>query len=177
MEEPMSLTVASLAAELCPDMLDRGTPCPDHVVRAEQFFAAALDAAPPVSDPELRAALERLHDAAVAVPGMTGHDDACVPDDCYVLAALRGAAVSPVPPAPIDVTAMAWCEWCGFSHQIDWPDCIDTIREGGAAVSQSDSLDVERPRYSSAYVDGRMCHNCGLEPYQHECPKEASRGE
>ena len=29
-----------------------------------------------------------------------------------------------------------------------------------------------RPRYDT-YVDGRKCHNCGLEPYRHECPVEA----
>ena len=22
----------------------------------------------------------------------------------------------------------------------------------------------------TAYVDGRACHNCGMEPYQHGCP-------
>lgn len=39
----------------------------------------------------LREALERLHDVAVDVTAMTGHDEACGTDDCYVLEALAAA--------------------------------------------------------------------------------------
>ena len=43
-----------------------------------------------------------------------------------------------------------------------------------AATPQPDPverrLDIEGNGTYTAYVDGRACHLCGLEPYRHKCP-------
>lgn len=63
----------------------------------------------------LREALERLHDTAVSVAGMVGHDEACGTDDCYVLAALA----TPTVPAGPHVRHGRHCP-CSACAREDW---------------------------------------------------------
>lgn len=53
-------------------------------------------------------------------------------------------------------------------HSDDWYDGYAAGQRDAALTASPEGLDVERPRYT-AYVDGRACHNCGQEPYRHEC--------
>jgi hypothetical protein len=97
------------------------------------------------------------------------------------------AALAAAAPAPLDVeglreAAQAVVRWYDETKALGSTDAMAVARLRAALAAspapttltdeeQRDLLGVERQRYT-AYVDGRMCHNCGLEPYQHECPRE-----